>query len=108
LGESWDLPLDLIDANLQDRYSYVRNCPTRYTDPSGYNRECTNAQKIGAAVLIVATDLFVGLPLFAVIVMSGVASPPAIAAEILETVVVTPINFGTVLWLAKGCPKLSR
>jgi hypothetical protein len=49
-------------------------------------------------------DLFVGLPLFIVIISSGAVTPPAVAAEVLETLFVLPINFGGILWVSKGCP----
>jgi RHS repeat-associated protein len=49
-------------------------------------------QLIAGAVLIVVTDLFVGLPAALVIVATGGVTPPAVAAEALELLVVLPIN----------------
>ena len=49
-------------------------------------------QKVAGAVLILVTDLFVGLPAAAVIISTGGVTPPAVAAEALEIFVVLPIN----------------
>ncbi|HXD11782.1 MAG TPA: hypothetical protein VN653_17080, partial [Anaerolineales bacterium] len=57
---------------------------------------------IGGALLIVFTDLFVGLPAIAVIIITGGVTPPAIAAEVLETVVVLPVNILGIYLIAKG------
>lgn len=57
---------------------------------------------IGGWFLIVATDLFVGLPAIAVIVMTGGVTPPAIAAEALETFVVLPINIFGIYLIKQG------
>ena len=57
---------------------------------------------VGGALLIIFTDLFVGLPAFVVIVFSGGATPPAIAAEALETFVVLPVNIYGVYLIAQG------
>ncbi|NOH04306.1 MAG: hypothetical protein HND47_21200 [Chloroflexi bacterium] len=34
-----DLPFDYVASNMLDRYSYVKSCPTRYTDPSGHSSD---------------------------------------------------------------------
>jgi len=98
-----DLPFGFVYSNELDRYSYVKSCPSRYTDPSGH--QCTDAQLLGAALLITVADLFVGIPLAVVIIMTGVVSPVAIAAEIGELVIVA-INIGIVVWVANGCPQI--
>jgi hypothetical protein len=51
-----------------------------------------NGQMIAGGLLIVFADLFVGIPAAAVIVMSGGATPPALAAELLEVGVVLPVT----------------
>jgi len=53
-------------------------------------------------LLIIATDLFIGLPAFAVIVLSGGVTPPAVAAEALETFVVLPVNIFGIYLIAQG------
>ncbi|NOH04076.1 MAG: hypothetical protein HND47_19960 [Chloroflexi bacterium] len=103
-NQNKDLPTELTHLNNLDRYSYVQNCPTRYTDPTGH--ECTDTQKLGVAIAIIAVDLFMGLPAFAVIVMGGFGSPPALAAEFLEMAIVLPINVGGILWVANECPQI--
>ena len=66
------------------------------------DEEC-QAQALAGAGLIVATDLFVGLPLAVVIILSGVGTPPAIAAAVLEVVIVLPVNaFGLYLITTSG------
>jgi hypothetical protein len=57
---------------------------------------------VGGALLIIFTDLFVGLPAFAIIVLSGGVTPPAIAAEVIETVVVLPVNIFGIYLIAQG------
>ena len=60
-------------------------------------------QMVAGALLIIFTDLFVGLPLAAVTILTGVGTPPAVAAEVLEAVVVLPINiFGIYLIATAG------
>jgi hypothetical protein len=49
-AENKDLSFDLAYANQLDRYSYVRNCPLRYTDPSGHEAKCPKAILGGAAI----------------------------------------------------------
>jgi hypothetical protein len=58
--------------------------------------------------MIAVVDIFLGLPLGAVILIGGVFSPPAIAAEVLETAVILPINAGGIIWVANGCPKVGQ
>jgi hypothetical protein len=61
--------------------------------PIGYKAERRKTgQQIAGALLIILTDLFVGLPCVAVIVLSGAGTPPAIAAEAIEIFVVLPAN----------------
>ena len=57
---------------------------------------------LGGAILIVVTDLFVGIPAIVVIVLSGGLTPPAIAAEALETLVVLPINIFGIYLIEQG------
>jgi hypothetical protein len=62
------------------------------------NQDVDVAQAIAGAGLILATDLFIGLPCAYVIVATGGVTPPAIAAEALEVFVVLPANlFGLYL-----------
>jgi len=63
---------------------------------------------IAGALLIILTDLFVGLPAVAVIILTGGVSPPAIAAEALETFVVLPINILGIALIAKGAEAKNR
>jgi hypothetical protein len=49
-------------------------------------------ESVAGAFLILFTDLFVGLPAAYVIVVTGGVTPPAIAAEAIELLVVLPIN----------------
>jgi hypothetical protein len=57
---------------------------------------------VGGALLIIFTDFLVGLPAAAVIFLSGGVTPPAIAAEILETVVILPINIFGIYLIKQG------
>jgi hypothetical protein len=64
-----DLPFDFVSSNMLDRYSYVKSCPTRYTDPSGHNEECPRAILEGGLMLIVMApiDLVLGVASLAAI-----------------------------------------
>ena len=53
--DNQELPLDLIYSNALDRYSYARNCPSRYTDPSGH-KDCNLTKLAGGAVLILGSE----------------------------------------------------
>lgn len=67
-----------------------------------------NGCMIAGALLIILTDLFVGLPAVAVIILTGGVSPPAIAAEALETFVVLPINILGIALIAEGAEAKNR
>lgn len=94
-----------------NRWNYVQGNPINYIDPSGYciiltskTEPCNVGQALAGAGLIVFTDLTVGLPAAVVIIIGGVGSPPALAAEALEIAVVLPLNlFGLYLIGTSGC-----
>jgi hypothetical protein len=99
--------LDELDLNeLRDFYddplTFIKDEDNKdfFSELLEYFERKKKNQQIAAAVLIIGTDVFVGIPLIAVIVLSGLGTPPAIAAELLEVFVVLPINvFGIYLWL---------
>lgn len=55
--------LKLINTNTMDRYSYVKSCPTRYTDPTGHN-DCDYGK--------LATGIFVSIAGAGVTVLGAV------------------------------------
>jgi len=71
--------------------------------------KCQTGKMIAGALLIVFTDIFLGLPLAYVSISSGGVTPLAVAAEILETVVVLPVNiFGIYLIASSDCVDTKR
>lgn len=67
-------------------------------------KPCDRAQLVAGAALILVVDLFLAIPAAYVIVAGGGVSPPAIAAEVLETVIVLPLNLvGLYLMGESGC-----
>jgi hypothetical protein len=80
--------------------------PGYYTAPTSNSEMCSgnngNGCIVGGALLIVFTDFFVGLPAAGVIIGSGGVTPPAVAAEALETLVVLPVNVFGIYLISKG------
>jgi hypothetical protein len=71
--------------------------------------KCQTGKMIAGALLIAFTDIFLGLPLAYVSISSGGVTPLAVAAEILETVVVLPVNiFGIYLIASSDCVDTKR
>jgi len=73
------------------------------------SKPCDRTQLVAGAGLIVVVDLFLGLPAAYVIIAGGGVTPPAIAAEIFETVVVLPLNLvGLYLMGESGCISMGQ
>lgn len=72
-------------------------------------KPCDQARLAAGAGLIVVVDLFLGLPAAYVIIAGAGVTPPAIAAEIFETVVVLPLNLvGLYLMGESGCISMGQ
>jgi hypothetical protein len=103
------IPINPISDKNQDEDTNIpivlKDQPFSYYPTSSNSEVCGNNGDgciVAGALLILLTDLFIGLPLAYVIIVTGGATPPALTAEVLETIVVLPINLFGLYLISKG------